>query len=244
MNPETNSFKTQNKISPLFHIQRKTGAEFSEVNGWWLPIQYRSTEQERQALQTAAVVLDLSPQGKIVLRGKELDPFLEQLVGQSPHHIGRVVLAHPPQLDGISSITMARLTNDEIMLFTAPGEESSLVPILQERVDVQHGISWVDQTAGYAGFLLAGPRARDILRKRTSLPLEEASFPDLSAAQTGFAKTRALLLRHDLASVPGFEIYIDRSLGEYVWKTILDAGRTWEMQPAGWDLYTDLRSKM
>lgn len=242
MSQETKSHNIQNKISPLFHIQRKTGAEFSEVNGWTLANHYRSPEEERQALQTAAAVLDLSPQGKILLRGQELDSFLEQLVGQSPRRIGQVVLARPSQLDGISHLYMARLTDDEIMLFTPPGEESSLIPILQEGVDTQHGISWVDQTAGYAGFLLAGPRARDILRKTTSHPLEEASFPTLSVAQTAIAKTRAILLRRDLAGVPGFELYMDRSLGEYVWETILDAGRTWDLQPAGWELYTSLSS--
>ncbi len=242
MSQETKPFRNQKRISPLFHIQRTTGAEFSEIRGWTLPVHYGSPEREKQALKTGAVVLDLSPRGKVFLRGERLDPFLNPMTGQNPDQIGQVIKMHPSDLDEISHISLARLTQDEVLLLTPPGEESSLIRYLQKRNNSSPRPSWVDQTAGYAGFLLAGPRARDIMRKRTSLPLDEGSFPDLRVVQTRFARIRALILHHDLAGTPGFEIYTDRSLGEYVWETILDAGSTWDLQPAGWQLYTSLTS--
>jgi len=242
MSQQTNASKIQQKISPLFHIQDLTGAEWSEINGWRVPLHYGSTEEEKKALQSSAVALDLSPRGKVVLRGEELDPVLKQIVGQSPGQTGQVIQTHPTHRDESFDITLARLTHDEVFLLTPPGEEFALIRTLRDQHDSQPGISWTDQTAGYAGFLLAGPRARDIMRKHTSLPLDDSSFPHHHAVQTRFAKTRAVIVRLDRAGLPGFEIYLDRSLGAYVWETILDAGRTWDLRPAGWQVYTSLRS--
>ncbi len=90
-----------------------------------------------------------------------------------------------------------------------------------------------DVTSVFANVLLAGPHARDVLGKLTSLRLLEEALPNLSCAQAGVAHTHAIVLREDLAGAPAFQILIGREYGESVWESMVHAGREFQLRPFG-----------
>jgi glycine cleavage system aminomethyltransferase T len=54
-----------------------------------------------------------------------------------------------------------------------------------------------------------------------------------STAQTSLAKTHCILTRDDIAEVPTFRLLIGREYGEFVWNTVLDAGKEFGIVAVG-----------
>ena len=88
-------------------------------------------------------------------------------------------------------------------------------------------------TSVFAQFLLAGPRARQVLGKVTSVDVAERSLPDLSCRQTSLAHVGAIILRKDVDGVPAFHVLVSREYGESVWGAMLHAGHEFRLSPFG-----------
>jgi glycine cleavage system aminomethyltransferase T len=90
-----------------------------------------------------------------------------------------------------------------------------------------------DVTSVFANLILAGPQARDVLSKLTSLRMSEDCLPDLSCGQAAVAHTHAIVLREDLRRLPAYHILISREYSESVWEAIMHAGREFHVRPFG-----------
>ncbi|MEC8892827.1 MAG: hypothetical protein VX901_05835, partial [Candidatus Poribacteria bacterium] len=58
-------------------------------------------------------------------------------------------------------------------------------------------------------------------------------FPNMTAKQSRFAKTNQLIIRRDFIGLTAFSIIGARSLGEYLWHTIIEAGCEWDLTLIG-----------
>jgi glycine cleavage system aminomethyltransferase T len=97
-----------------------------------------------------------------------------------------------------------------------------------------------DVTSVFAQFLLAGPCARQILAKLSSLNVSERALPDGGCAQTSLAHTHAAALRQDLKSVLAFHLLVARDYGEFVWEAVLHAGHEFHLAPFGLEALKEL----
>jgi glycine cleavage system aminomethyltransferase T len=55
----------------------------------------------------------------------------------------------------------------------------------------------------------------------------------MAAKQSGFAKTNQLIIRRDIVGLAAFSIIGARSLGEYLWHTVIEAGCEWDITLIG-----------
>jgi sarcosine oxidase subunit alpha len=90
-----------------------------------------------------------------------------------------------------------------------------------------------DVTSVYSAILLAGPKAREVLQKLTTLNVREGSMLDGTARQTRVAHVNATILRSDCEGLPGFLILNTRDLAEHVWSALLHAGSEFDARPFG-----------
>jgi glycine cleavage system aminomethyltransferase T len=90
-----------------------------------------------------------------------------------------------------------------------------------------------DVTGVYANLFLAGPQSRAVLGKLMSLNVSNAALPNLGCTQASLAHVHSIVLREDLASIPGFHLLISREYGESLWEAILHAGQEFHLQPFG-----------
>jgi glycine cleavage system aminomethyltransferase T len=93
--------------------------------------------------------------------------------------------------------------------------------------------SITDVTSVYSAILLAGPNARAVLQKLTTLNVREAAMPEGAARQTRLAHVNAMILRIDHAGLPGFLILNTRDLAEHVWDALLHSGHEFGLRPFG-----------
>lgn len=155
------------------------------------------------------------PEGLLSLRGEGDDKaFLRAVEGV----LGFGLPTKPNSTAGSAAATAFWLGPSEWLLATS-GLVTGLEAALGEALaGIHHALN--DVTDGRAVLRLAGPRARELLAKATSLDLHESVFRPGDCAQTTLARTGMLLhqLAEDPDAGPSYEIYVQRSFADYAWR--------------------------
>ncbi|MEX2650081.1 MAG: sarcosine oxidase subunit gamma family protein [Alphaproteobacteria bacterium] len=155
---------------------------------------------------------------KVNLRG---DPGDEVFVKAAKTALKFFVPAAPNTVDGKRERYALWLGPDEWLVVDAPGTEAKLVADLRKALDGLHaGVT--DVTDGRTVIRLNGPNVRDVLAKGCALDLHPRAFGPARCAQTRLAKATVILHQLDAQT---FDVYIERSFADYLWRWIEDAGQ-------------------
>lgn len=103
---------------------------------------------------------------------------------------------------------------DEWLILGPGGGELELTSRLRAALVALHA-AVTDVSEQRTTILVAGPRARDLLAKGTSIDLHPRKFGPGRCAQTGFAGANIILRQTD--DTPSFEILLLNSFAEHVW---------------------------
>jgi heterotetrameric sarcosine oxidase gamma subunit len=122
---------------------------------------------------------------------------------------------------------LARLTAMQFYLFGATASANLLTAATLDAAFRQAGrfAHATDYSGGTAILRLVGRAVPEVLSKLCGLDFHTDRFPKLHVAQTSVAKIKTLIARHDEGTMPGYSLHIDAPSGQYLWDTVLDAGR-------------------
>ncbi len=125
-----------------------------------------------------------------------------------------------------TSLDLLWLGPDEWLLVAAAGGEAALAAQLAAVV-TPHGGTVTDVTESRTTVTVAGPRARDVLAKGCPIDLHPRRFRPGDCAQSLLARVGVILLRADdgAGPVPRFELHVVRSMADYLWRFLEDAGQ-------------------
>jgi aminomethyltransferase len=226
-----NSSQSPVKLTPIYDASRELGAHFVELAGWQVPQAFNKTGDEISASGRNVTLGDGSASGKLVVEGKSAEAFLQTIWSNPPLAIG--------QGEIIDSKHVYRLREDQFFIHLDPGKEDAAAKTLSGALKKSGELITVtDITHGRADLLLIGPRSTQLLSRLCSLDFHPGHFPDLCAKQSSVAKTRQLILRHDIkpqdgAPILAFSLIGARSLAAYLWRTIQEAGHDLDLAPIG-----------
>ena len=217
------------KKSAFHYKQLAIGAHMVERDGWLQPALYSSVDQESRLLNEVAGVCEISPSGKVLAQGDDLDDFLRKvlLVDKTPA-VGEVRRVTLP-----ASGLLARLTTDECLVLSDAAELSKWTMALGR--NLSDCVHLLDHTSGLAGVRLTGPESDQLLSKLTELDTSPEAFPNLSCAQTRCAEIHGTLIRTDLGSLPSYDLFFPREFGEYMWDAIFEAGEEFGVAAVGFE---------
>jgi sarcosine oxidase subunit alpha len=206
-------------------------------SGWQRPERYGPPEEEVRAVRAGVGLCDISPVGKLDLKGKESISVLGHISSSSAMpRVGHVQWLALKNTYGVAVVEglCCRLGSDHVLMITTPGTMAAVEQAFEQRMAAAGGCAHLtDLTSALAAVQLVGPYSRDLLRKLTALDLSSPQFPDLTCAQGGVAKVHALVVRADVGSELAYEVYCGRDFGEYLWETLKDAGQEFGAVPFG-----------
>jgi heterotetrameric sarcosine oxidase gamma subunit len=204
------------------------GARFELRQGAQVVLAYAGAQQERTTLQAGLGLVDRSVFAKLVLVGKGVPSLTETLLEDSPASGPRGVAV----LAGPERELACRLTRDRLLLL-AHSPASARFAELLARQSGEEGLLAADTTAAYAWFELIGRDAGEVLRRLTSLDVSPAALPAGTCAETSLAKVQGLIVRPTEGRNQSIFLLVASDLGEYLWETLLAAGRRWAIAPVG-----------
>ena len=117
------------------------------------------------------------------------------------------------------AILIAGQRPDEWMLL---GPEVA-IQVLMDSLDRSGHVSVIDLTHSRALFRLTGADAAAVLEKLCNLDWSDHMTPDGAATSAPVARVTCDIIRNDLDGTPSYLISCDRSYGQYLFDTILDA---------------------
>ncbi len=222
------------KLTSMHYQHISLGATIAEVDGWQRPVRYTAPGQELEAVKKAVGICDISPVGKHSVQGNDITALIEKISPQvSALETNRVAVVNLSGPGGfvIDPVVVCRFCEDEVFITSPPDKIMLVAQTLEENfADCAH---LVDMTSNFAAITVSGPSSSQMLSKLTDLNISPNAFPDLSCAQGMMAEVYVIIVRWDRLGLPGYDVYISREYGEYMWDAMLEAGHEYGIVPFG-----------
>jgi sarcosine oxidase subunit alpha len=233
--------------TPMHYEHETAGAVWMDMGDWKRPRYYRTAAsadekacvaEEYRAVREAVGLIDVGTLGKLDVRGADAGRLLDLVYTNrfSDLRAGRVRYAVLCDEAGImlDDGTISRLADDRWFITTTTGNLDFVQQWLEWwLVGTGWDVSITNVTAGLAAVNLAGPRARDVLRKLTACDVGTASFPYMACREADVAGVPAILLRIGFVGETGWEIHAPAELGVDLWRALLEAGAEFGIRPFG-----------
>ena len=228
----------------IYRELQKLGAQFGEVNGGAVPLNFGAGREAELASARRLALADLSVLPHCGFKGKGT---VEWLTAQGLA-IGPDSNKAYAQAGGELA---ARLAPAEIFLLDNLGGTGALMQRLNA------AWTWAEAAPrpaqGYplprqdshAWFMVAGEFAPEMFSKMCGIDLRRDRFADGAIAQTSLAKMSAIIIRADRKARDGrvngaYHILADIASAEYLWGCLMDAGEEFNIRPVGLTALQDL----
>ncbi|XP_028829755.1 dimethylglycine dehydrogenase, mitochondrial [Denticeps clupeoides] len=173
-------------------------------------------------------VIDLSPFGKFLVKGKDSVKLLDHLFANSMPKVGLTNISHmlTPRGRVYAEVTITQVAPGEFLLLTGSGSELHDLRWIEREVasggyDVQ--ISNITDNVGVLG--VAGPRARKVLQKLTDVDMSDSEFKFLSCKSIQLAGVPVRAIRISYTGELGWELYMEMQHMASVYQAIMEAGK-------------------
>jgi sarcosine oxidase subunit alpha len=237
----------------------ETGAPFEVVGQWHRPWYFpkddeglhKAVARECLATRNSVGIMDASTLGKIDARGPDVVEFLERIY---THNIGKmkvgrcaygIMLGEDGMLmdDGV----MARLGEQQFYLTTTTGGAANVLSWLESWLQTEWpelDVYLTSVTDHYSTIAVAGPNSRRVLQTaECSIDLDNEVFPFMSVRDAEIAGIPVQLFRVSFSGELAFEVNVDSRYAEKMWRTLMDAGKEFDITPYGTETMHVLRAE-
>ena len=216
------------------------------MGAWKRPLVYSSVESECKAVRERVGIIDVSTLGRLDLKGTDAPKLLDFIYTHNFSTLKPGKSRYGVICDDAGIIlddgTVTRLSEDHYFVTTTTGN-----------VDfVEQWMTWwattlgldahvTNVTAGLAAVNVAGPKARELLKKLTAIDLSTEAFPYMNGAEGLIAGVPCIMLRIGFVGETGWEIHFPAEFGDYFWDNLMEAGKEFEVRPFGVEAQRILR---
>jgi sarcosine oxidase subunit alpha len=233
--------------TPMHEEHEALGACWMDMGDWKRPRYYRAAEssdekfcveREYRAVREAVGLIDVGTLGKLDVKGADAGRLLDLVYTNrfSDLRPGRVRYAVLCDEAGImlDDGTISRLAEDRWFITTTTGNLDFVQQWLEWwLIGTGWDVAITNVTSGLAAVNLAGPKARDALRKLTACNLDTKAFPYMACQEAEVAGIPAILMRIGFVGETGWEIHAPAESGPDLWRALLDAGAEFGIRPFG-----------
>jgi aminomethyltransferase len=201
--------------------------------GWEMPVQYAGPIQEHMAVRTKAGIFDVSHMGELEIKGPNAQETLQKV---TCNDINRLAISQcqysaltTPQGTFIDDLLIYRLAQDHFFLCVNASNQEKDYQWIRENAFANTDVLF--RSNDFSQLAIQGPRALDILQPLTEINL--AGMKYYWFARGRFADAHSIVSRTGYTGEDGFEIYCDPADTEAIWTRILEAGKSFGLEPAG-----------
>jgi len=229
------------KRTALNGLHKSLGAKMVEFGGWEMPVEYSGIIQEHLAVRNTAGLFDVSHMGEIEISGPHALSLLQLITCNDASRLRDFqaqysALMHPKG-SCVDDCVVHRLTHDQFLICVNAANTDKDLDWIVEHNSV--GAEVRDVSGEYSQLALQGPRAAEIVSKVSSVNLSGLKYYWFCRAR--FCGVEGLLARTGYTGEDGFEFYFAPGDSERVWSTLIEAGKSEGLIPAGLGARNTLR---
>jgi 4-methylaminobutanoate oxidase (formaldehyde-forming) len=258
-----NAVARRARRSPLYDALAGAGAVYGSKFGWERPnwfaqpgkpaIETPSFErgaafaaigEEHRAVRERVAVIDMSSFSKYEIRGPGALALLQKLaVNDLDRPVGAIVYTQLcNERGGIEAdVTITRLAEDRFYFVTGSALGVRDRSTVERNLPPDGSVDIVDHTSAKAVLTLCGPRSRDVLGALTDAPLDNPSFPYMSARELDLAYAPVLALRVTYVGELGYELHVPSEYALHLYERLWAAGQAHGIANAGYRAINSLR---
>jgi dimethylglycine dehydrogenase len=184
---------------------------------------------EARLMRERVGIIDLTPFTKHEVTGSGAEAWLDSLVANKvPAKIGRMALCHAlTRRGGIrSEFTITKIADQHYYVVSAGAAERYDSDYLFRSLPPDRSVGLRNITNTRGCFVLAGPNSRAVLAQLTDTPLDNTSFPWLTAQtiEAGFA-VDVYALRVNFVGALGWELHFPIEYAHHLFDALFEAGK-------------------
>jgi 4-methylaminobutanoate oxidase (formaldehyde-forming) len=249
--------------SPLYETLARAGAVYGSKFGWERPNWFAppgtpATETasfdrgpafdaigaEHRAVRERVALIDMTSFSKYEVRGPGALALLQKVaVNDLDRPVGTIVYTQLcNERGGIEAdVTITRLGEDRFYFVTGSALGVRDRSTIERPMPADGSVEIVEHTSAKAVLNLCGPRARDVLAALTDAPLDNASFPYMSARTLDLAYAPVLALRVTYLGELGYELHVPVEYALDLYERLWAAGERYGIANAGYRAINSLR---
>jgi len=252
------------KTSPVYDKLNARGAVFGQRYGWeranWFAPagverkdrwSFRRTNyfehvgNEARRMREHVGIIDLTPFTKHEVTGPGAEAWLDGLVANKvPTRVGRMALSHAlTRRGGIrSEFTITRIAEQHFYVVSAGAAERYDSDYLFKALPQDGSVGLRNITNTRGTFALAGPKSREVLAQLTDTPLDNHSFPWLTAQVIEAAlAVDVYALRVNFVGALGWELHFPVEYAHNLFDALFEAGKPHDIGMVGMRAMESLR---
>lgn len=220
------------KKTPFYqnHLQNK--GRIVDFSGWALPVEYKSTLAEAEAVRKSCGLFDASHMGEIAVRGANAFSFLQRLVSNDLSTVSPGQMQYNLFLSEsgcvIDDLMVYRMKNSFLCVVNASNKDKVFKWL---NANIQPGVEIIDKSQEYALISIQGPNALEVVKK--VFVGQEVDFAYLSFKEMPVEGEEIIISRSGYTGEDGFEIYLPWENSSKWWDRLISQGQNFELKPCG-----------
>ncbi len=220
------------RYSPMQSWHQANGAKPLVAGQWIRPDHYGDPEAEVRNVRENVGIIDVTPLGKLDLRGPDVSRLLEQVYVNrwAKLGVGGVRYGVMCAEDGVvldDGVT-GRLADDRYLMTTTSSGAGTVWEWVENWLQTEHP-DWrvvvTPMTTSYASMNVAGPKVRTLLERIVEdIDLSPDAFGYMNVRQGRIAGVDCFMWRIGFTGELSYEIHVPAGYGLDVWEAILEAG--------------------
>lgn len=205
-----------------------------EYGGWLMPVQYEGIVSEVHRTRRKVALFDTSHMGEFLVEGPAAADFLQGYLTNDTAKLydGRIIYSPVcyPHGGTVDDILIYRYGPERYLLVVNAANAAKDWAWFSE--GVKGGVSLNDLSDETALLALQGPNSEAVLSGLTQTPLEQLRYYHF-LPEVELAGIRCMVSRTGYTGEKGFEIFCDPDKAGRLWDELMEAGRNFDLTPAG-----------
>ena len=241
----TQTTTTNLKATPLLGLHKELGAKLVPFVGWNMPIQFAGVLSEHICVRERVGLFDVSHMGEIEVKGKDAKKFLQFLLSNNVEKMfdGSILYSLMCYETGgvVDDLLAYRFSENHYFLcVNASNSDKDYDWIARHassfNVNIKNTSSETSQLA------LQGPDAKNVLQSLCDISLDDLSYYNFRRGMVN--NVESLISRTGYTGEDGFELYLSPEKVSEVFRSLMEQGRSYGIQPIGLGARDTLRIEM
>ena len=227
------------KTTPFTENHIALGAKMAEFAGYNMPIQYEGLTVEHHNVRNNVGVFDVSHMGEFRAKGPIAKKFLQYCTVNDVDALtdGKVQYTCLPNGNGgiVDDMLVYRISEEEFFMVPNAAnidKDWNWMSQIADKMGMELGKDFMNESEQWAQLAVQGPNALKAMQKLTDknvVDMEYYTFQILTFAGVD----GVIFSTTGYTGAGGCEIYIPVAHAQKVWNAVFEAGKEFDMKPAG-----------